>query len=590
MAEALNGWKRTIYCGALRGEHDGQTHTLMGWVHHRRDLGQLIFITMRDREGLVQVIFDPELDASLHEKAKVIRPEFVVAVVGRARCRPGGQENKEMPTGEIEFVATDLKILNEAATVPIPIADEAEISEDVRLKWRFLDLRRPAAQKTMFLRHRAYQAIRAYLSDHGFIEVETPVLTKSTPEGARDYLVPSRVHPGRFFALPQSPQLFKQLLMIGGFDRYFQIVKCFRDEDLRADRQPEFTQIDIETSFLEQDQLLEILEGLIAMVIKDVMGVDIPRPLPRLPYAEAMARYGSDKPDTRFGLEIVDLSDVVADSEFGVFKSAVADGGAVRALCAPATFSRKQVDDLTELAKVYGAKGLVALKVTDEGLTGGVAKFLGDNEKAAILAACGATEGDTVFAVAASTKVVCDSLGALRLRLGKDLELIDESRQDLLWIVDFPLLEYNEQDGRYYAMHHPFTSAKEEDWSLLASQPGKARANAYDMVWNGNEIGGGSIRIHNAERQNQMFAALGIGPAEAREKFGFLLDALSYGTPPHGGIAFGLDRIIMLLTGAPSIRDVIAFPKTTRAACLMTDSPSQVDPAQLDELHIAVKK
>jgi aspartyl-tRNA synthetase len=590
MSETLGGWKRTIYCGALRAEHDEQTHTLMGWVHRRRDLGQLIFITLRDREGLTQVIFDPDRDAELHEKAKQLRPEFVLAVRGKVRRRPDGQANLDMPTGEIEFVADELKILNDAKTVPIPIEDDAELSEELRLKWRFLDLRRASAQRVLMLRHRACHLIRNYLSDNGFIEVETPVLTKSTPEGARDYLVPSRVHPGKFYALPQSPQLFKQLLMVSGLDRYFQIVKCFRDEDLRADRQPEFTQIDIETSFLEQDDLMDIMEGLMAEIISGVMGEAIESPLPRLTYADAMRRYGSDKPDTRFGVELHDLSDLVAESEFGVFADTVATGGSVRGICVTGQFSRKQTDELTEFAKVYGAKGLVALKVTAEGLAGGVTKFLADEEKAAILEALDAKEGDAIFIVAAKDKVVFDSLGALRLRLGKSLGLIDTSKQHLLWVVDFPLLEYSEEDDRFYAMHHPFTSVKEEDLPLLESDPGKARANAYDMVWNGNEIGGGSLRIHSTDRQSAMFRVLGIGEEEAREKFGFLLDALSYGTPPHGGLAFGLDRIIMLLTGAPSIRDVIAFPKTTKAACLMTDSPSAVDDAQLGELHIAVKK
>jgi len=586
MAETLGGWKRSIYCGTLRAEQVDQSVTLFGWVQRRRDLGQLIFVTLRDREGLVQVVFDPDADTDLHEKAKAIRPEYVLGVKGLVRRRPAGQDNKDMPTGEVEIVATELKILNEAATPPIVIEDNEEISEDVRLKWRFLDLRRPSAQRILRMRHQVYQITREYLSGQGFIEVETPMLTKSTPEGARDYIVPSRVHPGEFYALPQSPQIFKQLLMISGFDRYFQIVKCFRDEDLRADRQPEFTQIDIETSFLSQDELLPIMEGMIADVLAKTIGVKVELPLPRMPFAEAMARYGSDKPDTRFGVELTDLSDLVAQCGFGVFKDTVDAGGSVRALCASGAFSRKQTDDLTELVKVFGAKGLVSLKVTAEGLTGGIVKFLTEEEKQAILARMGGKDGDTIFVVADTNRVVFDALGALRLRLGKDLGLIDESKHALLWVVDFPLLEWNEEDKRFYAMHHPFTSPKDEDVELLDTDPGRVRANAYDMVWNGSEIGGGSIRIHRAELQAKMFAALGIGEEEAKNKFGFLLSALSYGTPPHGGLAFGLDRIIMLLTGAPSIRDVIAFPKTAKAACLMSDTPSAVSPAQLEELHI----
>ncbi len=590
MAEGLGGWRRSIYCGELRAKHAGETHTLMGWVHRRRDLGNLIFITLRDREGLAQVTFNPDVNPALHEKAKALRPEFVLALKGRVAPRPAGQENKDMPTGAIEIVAEDLKILNEAQTPPIAIDDEAQANDDLRLKWRFLDLRRPGLQKILFLRHRACQIVRQYLSENGFIEVETPVLGKSTPEGARDYLVPSRVHPGKFYALPQSPQLFKQLLMISGFDRYFQIVKCFRDEDQRADRQPEFTQIDIETSFLEQEQLLTIMEGLVAKMLDDVLGVKLTLPLERVPFADAMARYGSDKPDRRFGVEIADLTETVKSSEFSVFQNAIAAGGSVRGICAPGSFSRKQSDELGGFAKVYGAKGLIALKIQGGALTGGAAKFLPPEMQQAVIAKLSGKEGETVFIVADKDKTVLDSLGALRLKLGKDLGLIDEKRHDLYYLVDFPLLEWNETDQRFYAMHHPFTSPKDEDLALLATDPGKVRANAYDMVWNGNEIGGGSIRIHRAEVQSQMFRAIGIGEQEARDKFGFLLDALAFGTPPHGGIAFGLDRMIMLLTGATSIRDVIAFPKTAKAADLMTDAPSAVTDAQLADLHIKLRE
>jgi len=590
MAEGLGGWRRSIYCGELRAKHAGETHTLMGWVHRRRDLGNLIFITLRDREGLAQVTFNPDVNPALHEKAKALRPEFVLALKGRVAPRPAGQENKDMPTGAIEIVAEDLKILNEAQTPPIAIDDEAQANDDLRLKWRFLDLRRPGLQKILFLRHRACQIVRQYLSENGFIEVETPVLGKSTPEGARDYLVPSRVHPGKFYALPQSPQLFKQLLMISGFDRYFQIVKCFRDEDQRADRQPEFTQIDIETSFLEQEQLLTIMEGLVAKMLDDVLGVKLTLPLERVPFADAMARYGSDKPDRRFGVEIADLTETVKSSEFSVFQNAIAAGGSVRGICAPGSFSRKQSDELGGFAKVYGAKGLIALKIQGGALTGGAAKFLPPEMQQAVIAKLSGKEGETVFIVADKDKTVLDSLGALRLKLGKDLGLIDEKRHDLYYLVDFPLLEWNETDQRFYAMHHPFTSPKDEDLALLATDPGKVRANAYDMVWNGNEIGGGSIRIHRAEVQSRMFRAIGIGEQEARDKFGFLLDALAFGTPPHGGIAFGLDRMIMLLTGATSIRDVIAFPKTAKAADLMTDAPSAVTDAQLADLHIKLRE
>ena len=587
----IEGWKRSHMCGGLRVSDDKATVTLFGWVARRRDLGGLVFIDLRDREGFCQVIVDPTVNADLVETAKRVRPEFVLAVKGTCRCRPENMIRTDLPTGEIEVLASDLEILNEAQTPPFLIEDEVDAHEELRLRYRFIDLRRPVLQKVLLLRHQVNQIVRSYLDRNGFWEIETPFLTKSTPEGARDYVVPSRINPGLFYALPQSPQLFKQLLMVAGYDRYFQIVRCFRDEDLRADRQPEFTQIDIEASFLTRDDFLAIMEGMIAEIFDKILGIKIVLPLEKMCWRNAMDLYGSDKPDRRFGLELHDLSGILHNSEFGVVKNVLSSGGMVRGLAAAGAgnFSRKKLDELADFVKVFGAKGVITAKVEGGTLAGGSSKFFSGVEKSQIIQALMAKEGDLICILADKPKVVYDSLGALRLKLGKDLNLIDKSKNDLLWVVDFPLLEWSEQDRRFYAMHHPFTSPVPEDLPLLDDNPGKVRANAYDFVWNGNEIGGGSIRIHRSDIQKKMFKALALTEEEAQEKFGFLLSAFSFGAPPHGGIAFGMDRLVMLLADRESIRDVIAFPKTAKAACLMTSSPSKLDQKQLDELSIAIK-
>jgi aspartyl-tRNA synthetase len=583
--------KRTHTNGELRIEHAGEKVVLNGWVNSRRDLGGLIFITLRDRYGITQIVFEPEENSEVYESAKKLRNEFVISVEGVVRARPEDMINKSMATGAVEVTADKLLILNEAETPPFTISDKSEASEELRLKYRYLDLRRSEMQKNLLLRHKMYQIVRKYFDSRNFIEVETPVLMKSTPEGARDYLVPSRIHKGKFYALPQSPQTYKQLLMVAGFDRYFQITKCFRDEDLRADRQPEFTQIDVEMSFVDVEDIFEIVEELMKIMFKEIKDYDIQLPLKRLPYSEAMEKYGSDKPDLRFGMEIVNLYEAVKTSEFRVFKES-AQTGIVGGLLAKgcADYSRSKLDGLTKYVKELGAGGLVWMKMKEGVLESPVAKFLTDEEKKNIVEAMEAENGDLILIVSGPKAKSLNVLGALRLEMAKRLELVtSETKPSLLWVTDFPLLEWDEETNRFYAMHHPFTSPKVEDLHLLDNEPGKVRARAYDLVLNGNEIAGGSIRIHSSEVQHKMFEALGIGKDEAEEKFGFLMNAFKYGAPPHGGIAFGFDRMAMLFADKNSIRDMIAFPKTTSALSLMDNAPANVDEAQLKELHIKIR-
>ena len=579
---------RTHYCGELSAALVDRSVTLCGWAHRRRDHGGVIFIDLRDREGLAQVVCDPDR-AEAFQAAERVRNEFVLRVTGKVRRRPEGTVNPELRSGEIEVLAHEVEILNAAAPLPFQLDDE-NLSEITRLTHRVLDLRREPMQRNLRLRYRVAMAVRHYLDAHGFIDIETPMLTRSTPEGARDYLVPSRVHPGEFYALPQSPQLFKQLLMVAGFDRYYQIVRCFRDEDLRADRQPEFTQIDVETSFLGERAIQELMEGLIRGVFRDVLGVDLPDPFPRLSYAEVIARYGSDKPDLRVPLELTELTDLMKSVDFKVFRQAAdLTGGRVAALRVPAELTRKEIDDYAQFVATYGAKGLAYLKVNPEGLQSPIVKFLPENVLKEIVARTGAQAGDFIFFGADKARIVNDSLGALRVRLGQDKGLVEKGWR-ALWVVDFPMFEWDEAGKRWSAMHHPFTSPKDGHEERLAADPGKALAKGYDLVLNGWEIGGGSVRIHRAEVQSKVFQALGISAQEAKAKFGFLLENLQYGAPPHGGIAFGLDRLVTLMAGAESIRDVIAFPKTQRAQDLLVQAPSPVDEKQLRELGLRLRE
>ncbi|EGQ3729068.1 aspartate--tRNA ligase [Staphylococcus pseudintermedius] len=585
--------KRTTYCGSVTEELLEQEVTLKGWVHNRRDLGGLIFVDVRDREGYVQVVFNPAFSKEALEVAERIRSEYVVEITGTVTKRDDETINPKIKTGQVEVQAKSIEIINQSETPPFSINEEnLNVDENIRLKYRYLDLRREKLAQTFKMRHQITRSIRQFLDGDGFYDVETPVLTKSTPEGARDYLVPSRVHDGEFYALPQSPQLFKQLLMISGFDKYYQIVKCFRDEDLRADRQPEFTQIDIEMSFVEQEDVMQLGESMVKNVLADVKGIEMTDAFPRMTYTEAMSRYGTDKPDTRFGMELLDVSELGQIMDFKVFKGAVESGGQVKALVvenAAADYTRKDIDGLTEFVNIYGAKGLAWVKVVEDGLNGPIARFFEDAHVTKLQALTGAKAGDLVLFVADSKDVVAQSLGALRNKLGKERGLIDPEQYNFLWVTDWPLLEYDEEARRYVAAHHPFTSPKVEDIDLLETAPEQAQAQAYDLVLNGFELGGGSIRIHDGELQQRMFKALGFSDEAAQEQFGFLLDAFKYGAPPHGGIALGLDRFVMILSGRTNLRDTIAFPKTASATDLMTDAPSPVSERQLDELSLRIK-
>ena len=593
MAESMKGLHRTHRCTEVSNQNIGETVTVMGWVQKRRNLGSLIFIDLRDRSGLLQVVFDePQVGSEGFEKAGNLRSEFVVAVTGVVQKRSAAV-NESLKTGDIEVIANDIRILSEAETPPFPIEENCQTKEELRLKYRYLDLRRPDLQRNIMMKSKVSMLLRNFMEKEGFLEIETPILMKSTPEGARDYLVPSRVHPGSFYALPQSPQLYKQLLMCSGYDRYFQIARCFRDEDLRADRQPEFTQADMELSFVDVDDVIDVNERLLAYVFKEAIGVDVPLPIPRMTWQEAMDRFGSDKPDTRFGMELVDVSETVAGCGFGVFTGALENGGSVRGINAKGqgAMPRKKIDKLVSFAKDYGAKGLAYLAVNEDGTyKSSFAKFMTEEELAALVEKMGGEPGDLLLFAADKNKVVWDVLGALRLELARQLELLDKNRYNFLWVTEFPLLEWSDEENRFMAMHHPFTMPMEEDWDKIDSDPGSVRAKAYDIVLNGTELGGGSVRIHQDDIQEKMLEVLGFTKEQAHEQFGFLLDAFKYGVPPHAGLAYGLDRMVMLMMQCDSIRDVIAFPKVKDASCLMSHAPSPVDEKQLEELGIEVSE
>ena len=593
MAESMSGMKRTHRCAELSKAQVGQTVTVMGWVQKSRNKGGVVFVDLRDRSGILQIIFEEnKCGTEIFEKAGKLRSEFVIAVTGQV-CERAGAVNKNLATGEIEVIAEQLRILSESETPPFHIEENSKTKEELRLKYRYLDLRRPDIQKNIMMRSRACAVIRNFLTEEGFLEIETPMLTKSTPEGARDYLVPSRVHPGSFYALPQSPQLFKQLLMVSGYDRYFQLARCFRDEDLRADRQPEFTQVDMELSFVDVDDVIDVNERLLARLFKEIIGVAVPLPIQRMTWQEAMDRFGSDKPDTRFGMELNDVTDVVRDCEFAVFKNAIADGGSVRGINAKGqgTMPRKKIDALVAFVKDYGAKGLAYIAIQPDGsIKSSFAKFMKDEEMQALIAAMQGEPGDLLLFAADKNKIVYASLGALRLELADKMGLLDKNQYNFLWVTEFPLLEWSDEENRFQAMHHPFTMPMEEDLQYIDTDPGRVRAKAYDIVLNGTEIGGGSVRIHQDDIQEKMFEALGFTKERAHEQFGFLLDAFKYGVPPHAGLAYGLDRLIMLMAKVDSIRDVIAFPKVKDASCLLTNAPDTVDEKQLEELGIRVNE